>query len=169
MYLDGMSYLEEERDAWRPYEALLGLTDEQLDRPVPAAHGWSGRDLMVHMSTWLERWLEIARELAVNPRSPAYERLHALDWAAVGDALNASYTTAGRALPLEEVRRRFATTPGELRGYLTVVPETRWLKDSPRLESLLANTTDHYAEHAPDLQAILDAAHAPVDANGSST
>ena len=29
---------------------------------------------------------------------------------------------------MDEVRERFATVPGELRGYLTVVPETRWLK-----------------------------------------
>jgi len=30
MYADGLSFLDEERDAWRPYEALLELTDEQL-------------------------------------------------------------------------------------------------------------------------------------------
>ena len=32
MYADGLSFLEEERDAWRPFEALLELTDEQLER-----------------------------------------------------------------------------------------------------------------------------------------
>ncbi len=32
MYLDAMEFLEEERDAWAPYEALAELTDEQLER-----------------------------------------------------------------------------------------------------------------------------------------
>ena len=44
MYLDAMEFLEEEREAWRPYEALLELTDAQLERPVDAVRGWSGRD-----------------------------------------------------------------------------------------------------------------------------
>jgi len=32
MYADGLSFLDEERDAFRPFEALLELTDEQLFR-----------------------------------------------------------------------------------------------------------------------------------------
>ena len=59
---------------------------------------------------------------------------------------------------MAEVRRRFATMPGELRGYLTVVPEARWLKDPARLKSLLGNTIEHYAEHEAELRAILAAA-----------
>ena len=35
MYLDSLEFLEEERDAWAPYEALAGLTDEQLAVPWP--------------------------------------------------------------------------------------------------------------------------------------
>ena len=31
---------------------------------------------------------------------------------------------------MDEVRARFRTSPGELRGYLTVVPESRWLKNA---------------------------------------
>ena len=57
-----------------------------------------------------------------------------------------------------EVRRRLSTIPGELRGYLTVVPEARWLKDSAHLKSLLDNTTEHYAEHMAELGAVLTAA-----------
>src|SRR5437762_1597498 len=30
MYLNALEFLEEEREAWRPFEALDGLTDEQL-------------------------------------------------------------------------------------------------------------------------------------------
>ena len=49
-------------------------------------------------------------------------------WDARGDAVNDELSAAWRALAAEEVRRRAREVPGELRGYLTVVPETRWVK-----------------------------------------
>jgi hypothetical protein len=115
---------------------------------------------MAHIGVWLEWWLTIAKELAVNLESPSYNELSKLgaDWDAQGDALNARYQTEWAALPLSEVRRRFAELPGELRGYLTVVPETRWLKDAKHLKSLLQNTTEHYDDHVADLRAVLAAA-----------
>jgi hypothetical protein len=160
MYADGLSFLDEERDAFRPFEALLELTDEELERPLPGSHGWTGRDLMAHLCVWVEWWLEIARELAVNPQSAAFDRLSEISrrWEAQGDTLNEQYQAEWAAMPLAEVRRRFSTMPGELRGYLTVVPETRWLKDSAHLKSLLGNTTEHYEEHEADLRAVLAAA-----------
>lgn len=160
MYADGLSFLEEERETFRPYEALLELTDEQLERAVEGAHGWNGRDLIAHLGAWLEWWLTIAKELAVGPQSRAFDELIAIgsDWDAQGDALNARYQAEWAALPMTEVRQRFSTLPGELRGYLTVVPEARWLKDSDHLKSLLCNTTEHYSDHEPELRAILAAA-----------
>jgi hypothetical protein len=160
MYADGLSFLDEERDAFRPFEALLELTDEQLEESLEGSHGWTGRDLMAHLGVWIGWWLQIARELAVNPQSPAFDRLSEIgkQWESQGDALNASYQAEWAALPIGEVRRRFSTMPGELRGYLTVVPETRWLKDSAHLKSLLGNTTEHYADHESDLRAVLAAA-----------
>src|SRR5215204_6843276 len=79
MYLDAMEFLEEERDAWAPYEALAALTDEQLSRPVEAAHGWSGRDLMGHLLAWQGVALEAAQELAVNETSDRFARMTA-EW-----------------------------------------------------------------------------------------
>jgi hypothetical protein len=160
MYADGLSFLDEEREAWRPFEALLGLSDDQLSAPVPEAHDWSGRDLMGHLLAWMGTWTGIAAELALGPESPAFEALEATDgdWETQGPEINARLQREWSSLPLAEVRRRFASMPGELRGYLTVIPESRWLKNPARLESLLENTTEHYAEHLPDLQAILAAA-----------
>jgi len=160
MYTDGLSFLDEEREAWRPFEALLELTDEQLEQPVEGSHGWRGRDLMAHLGVWLQSWLTIAQELAVGPQSPAFEWLKQVgaDWEAQGDGINARFQSEWAALPIAEVRQRFATLPGELRGYLTVVPEARWLKDAVHLRSLLGNTTEHYGDHTTDLQAILAAA-----------
>src|ERR1035437_1683089 len=157
MYADGLSFLDEERDAWRPFEALLELSDEQLEQPLDGAHDWTGRDLMAHVGVWLEWWLSIARELAVGPNSLAFDKIVEMgkNWDAQGDLVNARFQAEWAALPLAEVRRRFSTVPGELRGYLTVVPDARWLKDSDHLKSLLGNTTEHYADHEADLNALL--------------
>ncbi len=70
MYPDALSFLEDERDGWRAFEALDELTDDQLSVPLEGAHGWSGRDLMAHVTAPLELCLTVARELAVNESSP---------------------------------------------------------------------------------------------------
>ena len=158
MYIDALSFLEDEREAWTPFEALASLSDDELERSLPEdgpAHGWSGRDLMAHLSAWQQVALEAARELAVNDASPTIDRVNS-EWDAVGgDQINARIAAEWRALPLDEVRRRFSTTPGELRGYLTVVPETRWVKNSARLDFFLECTLDHYGNHEAELAAIL--------------
>jgi hypothetical protein len=160
MYLDAMEFLEEERDAWAPYEALAGLSDEQLTRPVEAAHGWSGRDLMAHLIAWQGVALEAAQELAVNESSDRFARMDA-DWAERGgDAVNEEVQATWAARPLDALRATFASQPGELRGFLTVVPETRWLKHAENLKTFYEETTEHYQDHLADLRAILDAAGA---------
>ncbi len=157
MYLNAMEFLEEEREAWRPFEALDGLTDEQLDVPVEGAHGWSGRDLIGHLVAWQTWALGAARDLAVGEHSETMDRLDR-EWDAKGDALNDDIVAEYRALPMDEVRRRLRTVPGELRGYLTIVPESRWVKHAEHLKTFYEETIEHYADHAPDLEAILEAA-----------
>jgi hypothetical protein len=158
LYLNALEFLDEERDVWRPFEALDGLTDEQLLRPVTAAHDWSGQDLMGHLVGWLENALTIARELAVSESSRTKAKSDA-DWdARGGEVINAEVQARYAALPLDELRDKYRTVPGELRGTLTVVPESRWIKHSDNLKFLMEETIDHYAEHESDLQAILAAA-----------
>ncbi len=158
MYLDALEFLEEERDAWAEFEALAGLTDAQLTVVVDGAHGWSGRDLMAHLLAWQEVALDAAKELAVNETSPTIARVDA-DWdARGGEVVNDEITRAWAEMPMDALRDRFRTQPGELRGYLTVVPETRWLKHSTHLKSFHDETIAHYEEHVADLRAILAAA-----------
>jgi hypothetical protein len=157
VYLNALEFLEEERDAWRPYEALASLSDEQLDVPIDEAHEWSGRDLIAHLVAWQQNALDVARELAVSETSATKERTDR-EWDDRGDAMNLDIQVEWRALPMTEVRRRLAEIPGELRGYLTVVPETRWLKHADHLRFFVDETIDHYADHAGDLEAILEAA-----------
>ena len=157
MYLNALEFLEEEREAWRPYEALADLTDEQLAVPIGEAHEWSGRDLIAHLVAWQANALDVAKELAVGEASATKERSDA-EWDERGDEMNLDIQVEWRALPMDEVRRRLREIPGELRGYLTVVPESRWIKHADSLRFFIDETIDHYADHAADLEAILDAA-----------
>jgi hypothetical protein len=160
MYLDALSFLEDERETFRAYERLEALTDEQLAVPVAAAGGWSGRDLMGHILVWQEAALATAKELAMGEQSPTMARLDA-EWDAgpgAGDRINADALARFGALPLDELRKRFHDVGGELRGYLTVVPESRWIKHAAHQEWFLGQLTDHYQEHEKELQAILEGA-----------
>jgi hypothetical protein len=158
VYLDALSFLEDERDAWRPFEALLELSDEQLEVAVSEAGGWSGRDLMAHLVAWQLLALDIAKELAVSESSPTAARVKA-DWdSRGGDVVNAEIQAQWAARPLADVRDEFSQVSGELRGFLTVVPESRWIKNADVQRTFTDDTLDHYEEHRTDLAAILAAA-----------
>ena len=158
MYLNALEFLEEEREAWRPYEALGDLTDEQLAVPIDEAHEWSGRDLIAHIVAWQSNALDVAKELAVGDQSASRDQAEA-EWAdRGGDAMNAEAEAAWRDRSIGEVRQEFARVAGELRGYLTVVPETRWLKNADQQRFFYEETIEHYEDHQADLAAILAAA-----------
>jgi hypothetical protein len=155
MYLNALEFLDEEREAWRPFETLADLSDEQLAAPVAGAHDWSARDLMGHLLAWQEVALAVARELAVGETSQAKAAADS-DWETRGgEVINAEIQARYGGLSVDELRQRFRTVPGELRGTLTVVPETRWVKNSGHLRFFMDETVDHYAEHEADLAAIL--------------
>ncbi len=113
---------------------------------------------MGHLLAWQEVALAVATDLAVNESSPAKARADA-DWdTRGGDVVNAEIDARWEALPMDEVRARFGSLPGQLRGYLTVVPESRWLKHADNQRFFFDETTAHYEEHLGDLAAILAAA-----------
>jgi len=159
MYTAAMELLEDERDGWRPYEALAALSDAELSRatdPAGPGLGWSGRDLIAHMIGWLEAALAVARELAVGERSATYAELER-GWSEPGgsDRMNDALHARWRALPMAEVRTRLGEVPGELRGTLTVVPEARWVKDAKMSAFFIGDTIEHYEDHLPVLAAVL--------------
>jgi hypothetical protein len=158
MYLNALEFIEEERDAWAPHEALAQLSDEQLSRPLESAHGWSGRQLIGHLLHWQGHALRVLTELAVNETSEQKAALDA-DWEVRGgDAVNEEVDAIWAAKSMDEIRETFRSQPGELRGYMTVVPETRWLKNAAMLAFLSEELTDHYNDHVNDLEAILASA-----------
>jgi hypothetical protein len=160
MYLDALSFLEDERDGWRPFEALLELSEDQLEKPIAAAGGWSGRDLMGHLVAWQLVSLDVAKELAVSETSPTAARVKA-DWdSRGGETINAEIQSDWAARSIADVREEFIRVAGELRGFLTVVPESRWIKNAEIQRTFTEETLDHYDEHRTDLDAILAAAGA---------
>ncbi len=158
MYSDALEFLEEERDAWAPYEALLELSDASLSIPLRGAHLWSGRNLIGHLLAYQEIALQVATDLAVNETSATKARVEA-DWdARGGDVVNAEVEATWAALPMAQLRERFGTIPGQMRGYLTVVPEARWLKHADHQKFFYQETTEHYEDHRADLEAVLASA-----------
>jgi hypothetical protein len=114
---------------------------------------------MAHLLAWQGVALDAAKELAVDETSTVFQAMDA-DWERRGgEAVNEDIARTWGALPMGTLRERFRTQPGELRGYLTVVPETRWLKHAEHLRSFQEETIGHYADHLGDLEAILAAAH----------
>lgn len=148
-------FLDFERDAFRPFEALADLTDDQLSVPVTGAHGWSGRQLMGHLLSGHAMALAVAAELAVNEASAAKARADAGWDTRGGDAVNAEIDARWAALSMADVRSRFATLPEQLRACLAVVPERRWLDHADHRRFFQSETTAHYADHVDDLAAIL--------------
>ena len=158
MSSEAQVFLEAERAAWRPFEALLDLSDADLARPLEGAHGWSGRDLMTHLTYWQELGMTVARELALSVTSKTKIQSD-VDWdTRGGDVVNEEVRLAGLAFPMHEVRSRFRLIPGELRQSLIVVPEARWLRNAEYEGFLRNQTTAHYAAHMADLGAVLAAA-----------
>src|SRR5258706_4230353 len=154
------AFMAAERDGWAPFEALIALGDEDLERPWEVAgptHGWSGRDLLGHLLFWQGYALAVARELAVGDVSPTRERWRVM-WDERGDALNDELVVAWRARPLAELRDLARSQPGELHDALSVVPQVRWLEDPDVLVFFLDETTDHYGAHRPELAALVAAA-----------
>jgi hypothetical protein len=113
---------------------------------------------MGHLVHWQILALDVAKELAVGERSPRKAAADE-DFATRGDvAVNAEVDALWRAKTVAEVRQEFAAVAGELRGFLTVVPETRWVKNADMQTFFIEETTEHYDEHLGELAAILAAA-----------
>ncbi len=77
------------------------------------------------------------------------------DWQSRGDGINDEFLAQWQAMDHDEVRRLARTVPGELRGTLTMVPETRWVRDAEMMEFFFEETIEHYQDHQDELTAIL--------------
>ena len=148
MYFDALSFLEDERDTFRPYEALVDLTDEQLERPVEAAHGWSGRDLMGHLCCGRRRRSRRPRSSPSARRArPRSRRTATGTTPGAGDRMNDEHLARFRALPMAEVRA-CSTDRGRAARLPDGRARVRWIKHADHQNWFFAETIEHYEDHA---------------------
>lgn len=155
MHQDGAAFVAAETLAWQPYLALAELSDDELVRPVPEAHGWSARDLVGHLTVWQDKQLGYAVELLTRGTTTARDSDDA-EYERRGDEWNDELVEQFAQLPAADVRQRLLGANQELRRVLANVPAERWHAHS-HFTDYLPSMLDHYAEHAPDAKAILSA------------
>ena len=147
------AFLAHERDAFRPYEAILDLDPAALD-DGPRAHGWSARDVLSHLVGRHHVATEVARELAAGPTSPRKARADE-EWEARGDDINEEVRREWAALPVEAFRVRARAAVSDLRLALAQVPVERWWEDDESFDYFLSELQGHYDDHRSDLATVL--------------
>ena len=132
-----------EAEAWhRLHAAIDRITPEIAEQPGYFEEGWTAKDAVAHLGTWMARGATMLRQIAAGTY-----REGEIDV----DAENARFLEAMRDVPLETVHLQAAAAHGELLSAWTQLPEVTpeaayWVnKAGP----------EHYAEHLPRLEAWL--------------
>jgi hypothetical protein len=146
-------FLADERSSFAPFEAILSLELDQLDRG-PKAHGWSARDVLSHLVGWHEVATDVARELRDGRTSPRKAAADA-EWERRGDALNEEIRAEWEALDVEAFRARARVATASLRGALAEVPVERWWDHEEYFEYFLSEMQAHYDDHRAALAIVL--------------
>jgi len=155
------------RTGFDEFNAYLDtLTEQQLTQPTDAA-GWTAKDHVIHLAIWedgvnaLFAGQNQMRSMGVdNPEAWAKG-----DW----DTLNTVIWQQNKNLSLAKVRQRFrdvhtrllatveSLTDSDLqRPYNSYQPESTYT--GPVINTLIGNTSHHYAEHRPWIEAIVKSA-----------
>ena len=137
------------------FQACLGrLTAEQMSTPH-TIRDWSVKDLLAHLIAHEQRALQ---ELRAALRD---ERL-AIDHAA-GDTFNAGAIAASQPYSIETVLRAWQQSYQEVVTQIEALPDVYFGTSHPitavlddTIDGALANNTyDHYREHLPDIERVI--------------
>ncbi|MGH2444819.1 MAG: hypothetical protein ACRDGD_02085 [Candidatus Limnocylindria bacterium] len=129
-----------EADAWHRLHALIdGLTPELADVPGYFPEGWSAKDAIAHIGTWMAEGAQQLRQIAAGTH-----REGELDV----DAANERYLAAMRDVPFETVHLQVAAARAELRRAWRELPEITpqaayWVRKAG---------PEHMHEHLPRLE-----------------
>lgn len=130
-----------EKEAWQRLHAVIDrIRPETAEEPGYFEEGWSAKDAVGHLGTWMARGATVLRQIAAGTY-----REGEIDV----DAENARYLEAMRDVPLETVHLQAAAAHSELLGAWAQLPEVTsdaayWVRKSG---------PEHYAEHLPRLEA----------------
>jgi hypothetical protein len=111
------SVLQQAERAWGEIrDAAFALTDEQIDRPNTVGT-WTGRDVMIHIANWEERFAEVIRDLdAGRAVTPVYSNDAELD------AWNEAHVAPYHAIPLADARAYFERAHADLMELVLTSP-----------------------------------------------
>jgi hypothetical protein len=133
-----------EAEAWnRLHHVIDRITPVMADQPGYFEEGWTAKDAIGHIGTWMARGATMLRQIA----SGTY-REGEIDI----DAENERFLTAMRDIPLETVHLQAAAAHAELLRAWAQLPEitpaaSYWVRKAG---------PEHYAEHMPRLEAWVE-------------
>jgi hypothetical protein len=133
-----------EAEAWNRLHRLIDrLTPENAEQPGYFEEGWTAKDAVAHLGTWMARGATMLRQIAAGTY-----REGEIDV----DAENARFLEAMRDVPLKTVHLQASAAHGELLSAWAQLPEVTpeaayWVRKAG---------PDHLAEHTPRLEAWLD-------------
>jgi len=129
-----------EAEAWQRVHALIDqITPETAETPGYFEEGWTAKDAIAHLGTWMARGATMLRQIAAGTY-----REGEIDV----DAENALFLEAMRDIPLDTVHLQAAAAHAELMRAWAQLPEitpaaTYWVRKAG---------PEHYAEHLPRLE-----------------
>jgi len=140
------------REAWEDIRALVDSLSERELTEAGVVEEWSVKDLMGHMAFWAEKGANDLRLLATGGseeiETPGSEEAVA-DW-------NARESASRKGKTLEAVRSEWLKSFDDALAALLAADadllETE-VKGWPQLKRFLADTTEHYGEHAEQIRA----------------
>ncbi len=129
-----------ERQGWGELSHLVeSLSAEQVMRPGYFPDGWSVKDMLGHIGTWMAE----AGMVLEQVRFGTY-RVEEVDI----DALNARFLEAMRDVPLDVVRAQASASRARMLRYWAALPER-----TPDAEAWVRKAgPEHYDEHLPRLR-----------------
>jgi hypothetical protein len=132
--------LAEERETWQRLHAVIDkLTPESASIPGYFEEGWTAKDAVAHLGTWMAEGAQVLRQIAAGTY-----REGELDV----DAANARYLEAMRDVPFETVHLQAAAAHHELLAAWAQLPE---MTPAARFWAAKAGP-DHLKEHLPRLE-----------------
>lgn len=133
-----------EAEAWsRLHRVIDRITPEIAEEPGYFEEGWTAKDAIGHLGTWMARGATMLRQIAAGTY---------LEGEIDIDAENERFLAAMRDIPLETVHLQAAAAHGELLRAWVQLPEVTsaaayWVRKAG---------PEHYAEHMPRLEAWVE-------------
>lgn len=133
-----------EREAWQRLHAIMRrLAPEIAEVPGYFAEGWTAKDAVAHLGTWMAEGAQVLRQIAAGTY-----REGELDV----DAANARFLEAMRDIPLDTVHLQAASARAELLRAWQDLPEVTpaaayWVRKAG---------PEHLMEHLPRLEQWLE-------------